>query len=104
MLGKALATLRPAVVVAYAVFGLFLAFVALFAAPGVASAIIRVPDLLAQLLYTPPLAGWSIWVAMVISARAGDVRWHSSSHTGQPALHRGDDAGGRPQPRSTGNG
>jgi ABC-type transport system involved in multi-copper enzyme maturation permease subunit len=45
LLGKALAALVPSIVVAYLVFALFLACVALFAAPSVASALIRVPDL-----------------------------------------------------------
>lgn len=74
LLGKALAALVPSIGVAYLVFGLFLACVELFAAPGVASALIRLPDLLAQLLFTPLLAGWSVWTAMLISTRANDVR------------------------------
>jgi ABC-2 type transport system permease protein len=40
----------------------------------VASALLRPPDLLAQLLFTPLLAGWSIWVGVAISARASDFR------------------------------
>jgi len=32
------------------------------------------PDLLAQLLFTPLVATWSIWVAMAISARSSDFR------------------------------
>lgn len=55
LLGKALAALVPSIGVAYLVFGLFLACVELFAAPSVASSLIRVPDLLAQLLFTPLL-------------------------------------------------
>jgi ABC-type transport system involved in multi-copper enzyme maturation permease subunit len=74
LLGKALAALLPAIAVAYLVYALFLTCVALFAAPGVASALIRLPDLLAQLLYTPLLAGWSIWIAILVSTRANDVR------------------------------
>jgi ABC-type transport system involved in multi-copper enzyme maturation permease subunit len=74
LLGKALAALVPSIVVAYLVFALFLACVGLFAAPSVASALIRVPDLLAQLVFTPLLAGWSIWTAMLISTWASDVR------------------------------
>src|SRR5262249_55666486 len=62
LLGKALATLLPSLAVAYVVYGLFLACVELFAAPAVASALIRLPDLLAQLCFTPLLAGWSIWI------------------------------------------
>ncbi len=34
----------------------------------------RGPELLAQLLFTPLLAGWSIWVGIAISARSSDVR------------------------------
>jgi ABC-type transport system involved in multi-copper enzyme maturation permease subunit len=74
LLGKASATLLPSIVIAYLVYGLFLAAVGLFAHPGVAGAVIRLPDLLAQLVFTPLLAGWSIWIAIVISTRAGDVR------------------------------
>lgn len=74
LLGKALAALVPSIAIAYLVFGLFLASVDLFAAPSVAPAVIRVPDLLAQLVFTPLLAGWSIWAAMLISTRANDVR------------------------------
>jgi hypothetical protein len=40
----------------------------------VASALIRLPDLLAQLFFTPLLAGWSIWVAILISTRSNDIR------------------------------
>jgi ABC-type Na+ efflux pump permease subunit len=74
LLGKALAAFVPSVVVAYAVFGLYVAVVELFAHPGVAAALIRGPDLLAQLIFTPLLATWSIWVGIAISARANDPR------------------------------
>ena len=74
LLGKALAALLPSVVVAYAVFAVFLALVVLFARPGVAPALIRGPDLLAQLLFTPLLAAWSIWVGLGISARVSEIR------------------------------
>jgi ABC-2 type transport system permease protein len=74
LLGKALATFVPSVGVSYFVYGLFLSCVELFAHPGVASALIRLPDLLAQLVFTPLLAGCSIWISIVISTRASDVR------------------------------
>jgi len=74
LLGKALAALIPSIVVAYAVFGLFIACVELLAHPGVAAALIRPPDLLAQLIFTPLLAAWSIWMAVLISTRSSDVR------------------------------
>ena len=74
LLGKALAALAPSVTIAYAVYALFLACVGLLAQPAVASALLRAPDVLAQLLFTPLLAGWSIWVGIAISARASDFR------------------------------
>jgi ABC-2 type transport system permease protein len=74
LLGKALAALVPSAAIAYMVYAFFLACVWLFARPGVASALIRGPDLLAQLLFTPLLATWSIWIGLGFSARASDVR------------------------------
>ena len=74
LLGKALAAFVPSVVVAYVVFGFYIAVVELFAHPGVASALIRAPDLIAQLVFTPLLATWSIWVGIAVSARSGDPR------------------------------
>lgn len=74
LLGKALAALAPSVAIAYAVYALFLASVGLFAQPGIASALLRWPDILAQVLFTPLLAAWSIWLGIGISARSNDVR------------------------------
>lgn len=74
VLGKALAVFVPSVAVAYAVFALFIAIVELFAAPGVASGMVQAPDLVAQLVFTPLLIVWSIWVGMAISARSSDLR------------------------------
>jgi ABC-type transport system involved in multi-copper enzyme maturation permease subunit len=74
LLAEALAALLPSIAVAYAVYALFLACVELFARPGVAPALIRGPDLLAQLLFTPLLAGWSIWIAIAVSTRSNDPR------------------------------
>jgi len=74
LLGKALAALVPSVAIAYAVYALFLACVGLFARPAVASALLRGPDLLAQALFTPLVAGWSIWIGIAISTRANDFR------------------------------
>jgi ABC-type transport system involved in multi-copper enzyme maturation permease subunit len=74
LVGKALAVLVPALGIAYLVFGIFLGIVALFADPGVASAVFKGSRLLVQLLFTPLLAGWSIWVGIAISARSVDVR------------------------------
>jgi ABC-2 type transport system permease protein len=74
LLGKAMAAFVPSVVVAYAVFALFVAIVEFFARSAVASALIQGPDLLAQLLFTPLLASWSIWVGIAISAKSSDPR------------------------------
>jgi ABC-type transport system involved in multi-copper enzyme maturation permease subunit len=74
LLAKALAALLPSVAVAYAVYALFLACVELFARPGVASALVHPTELLAQLAFTPLLAGWTIWIAIAISTRPNDLR------------------------------
>ncbi len=74
LLAKALAALVPTLAVAYALYAFFLACTALFAQPAVASAVLQVPDLLAQLLFTPLLAVWSIWVGIAISTRSSDPR------------------------------
>jgi ABC-type Na+ efflux pump permease subunit len=74
LLGKALAALIPSIVVAYVVYGLFIASVELLAHPGVAPALIRPPDLLAQVIFTPLVAAFSIWIAILISTKSSDVR------------------------------
>jgi ABC-type transport system involved in multi-copper enzyme maturation permease subunit len=74
LLAKALATLVPSLAVALAVYAFFLVSVTLFAQPAVASAVLNGPDILAQLLFTPLLATWSIWVGIAISARSSDLR------------------------------
>ncbi len=74
LLGKALAAFGPSVVIAYAVYAIYLALVVLLAKPGVATALIQGPDLVAQLLFTPLLAIWSIWVGIGVSVRVGDLR------------------------------
>jgi ABC-2 type transport system permease protein len=74
LLGKAFAVLIPSMIIAYAVYGVFLACVALFSSPGVPSALIDGSDVLAQVVFTPLIAMWSIWIACAISARSSDVR------------------------------
>jgi ABC-type Na+ efflux pump permease subunit len=75
ILGKAAAILIPTVGLSYAVFGLFLAAVRLFANSVIASALFHQgPILLALFLFAPLLAGWSIVVGMAISVRASEVR------------------------------
>lgn len=74
LLAKALAALGPSVVIAYAVYAVFLAVVLLFAQPDFATAILRPEEIVAQVLLTPLLAAWAIWVGVAISARSSDVR------------------------------
>ncbi len=74
LLGKALAALLPSIGVAYAVYALFLALVEIFAQAAVASALVHLSDLVAQVLFTPLLAGWTIWISIAISTRSSDPR------------------------------
>ena len=74
LLGKTLAVLVPSIAISYAVFALFAACVELFAQPGVAPALLAGPDVLAQLVFTPLLAGWAICVGITISTRVSEVR------------------------------
>jgi ABC-type transport system involved in multi-copper enzyme maturation permease subunit len=74
LLGKAIAALLPSLAISYAVLGLFLVIVALVAQPGIAQGLVQGPDLVVQLVFTPPLAIWSIWVGLAMSVRSSDVR------------------------------
>jgi ABC-2 type transport system permease protein len=74
LLAKALAAVIPSLAVAYVVYAFVLACVEAFAHPAIASALVRGPAILAQLLFTPLLAGWSIWIGTAISTRSNDVR------------------------------
>lgn len=74
LLGKALASVIPSLAVAYVLYLAFLVLVTVLAQPTVAAALIQGPDLLAQVLFTPLLAVWTIWVGMAVSTRSSDVR------------------------------
>lgn len=74
LLGKAAAAGVPALAIAYAVFASVIVAIEVFAAPAVAAALIQGPDLLAQVVFTPLVAGWSIWVGLAISTRSSDGR------------------------------
>lgn len=74
LVGKALAVLVPALAISYLVFGVFLGVTAIFAQAGVETAVFQRSHLLIQLIFTPLLAGWSIWVGIAISARSVDIR------------------------------
>ena len=73
--GKAAAVMIPTLTLSYAVSGLFLAVVWLFAKPAASSGVFHQgPLLLAVALFTPLLAGWAIVVGMAVSVRVDDVR------------------------------
>jgi ABC-2 type transport system permease protein len=74
LIGKATAIAMPTLAIAYAVYGLFLLAVELFAHSFVASAVFHSNQVLAQPIFIPLLAAWSIWVGIAISTRASDVR------------------------------
>jgi ABC-type transport system involved in multi-copper enzyme maturation permease subunit len=74
LLGKGLAAFVPSLAVSYGVFGVFAAAIGLLAQPSVASTVLRGPEVLALLLFTPLVAAWSIWVGIAISARSSDPR------------------------------
>lgn len=74
LLGKALALAVPAITLSFLVYGLILGSVELFANPAVAAAAVHGPAVLAQFLFTPLLACWSIWLCFAVSSRAKDVR------------------------------
>jgi ABC-type Na+ efflux pump permease subunit len=75
LLGKALGVVAPAVVIAYVLFALVQICARLFASnAAVVPALGQGPHIVAEILFAPLLAGWSIWVGIGISTRASDVR------------------------------
>ena len=74
LLGKALAAYLPTLVISYVMYGIFLACVGLFAHQNVADDVFQAGRILAQILFTPLLAAWSIFAGIAISTRANDVR------------------------------
>ena len=74
IVGKALAAFLPALLVAYVIFGIFLGAVAIFAHPAISSAVFERDHLLVQLLFTPLVAAWAVWVGIAVSTRVSDVR------------------------------
>jgi ABC-type Na+ efflux pump permease subunit len=74
LLGKAVAAFIPSVGVAYGIYFIVLISVRFGAAHVVSNVVWHLPQLLAQLLFTPLLALWAIWVGIGISTRASDVR------------------------------
>ena len=74
ILGKAAAIFMPAVGLSYLVFGVFIAIVALFAKPAVATEMWNAPQLPAEVVFIPLLAAWAIWVGLAVSSRVSDTR------------------------------
>lgn len=75
LIGKALVAAVPAVGIAYILFALAVILAHFFAGnPTVAATLTEGSHILAQLLFAPLLAVWSIGVGTAISARSSDVR------------------------------
>ena len=74
LIGKALAAFIPAVLISYLMYGVFLVLADTVAHENVRSDIFQAPRILAQVLFTPLLAGWAIWAGIAISTRTSDVR------------------------------
>jgi ABC-2 type transport system permease protein len=74
LLGKAVAAFVPSVGIAYAIYLIVAIAVRVGAAHVVSTVVWHAPQMLAQILFTPLLALWSIWVGIGISTRASDVR------------------------------
>jgi ABC-2 type transport system permease protein len=74
LLGKAVAAFVPSVAIAYTIYFIAAVSIRFGAAQVVSSVVWHAPQLLAQILFTPLLAAWAIWVGIGISTRASDVR------------------------------
>jgi ABC-2 type transport system permease protein len=74
LLGKAVAAFVPSVAIAYVIYFIAAISIRFGAAQAVSSVVWHGPQLLAQILFTPLLAAWAIWVGIGISTRASDVR------------------------------
>ncbi len=74
LLAKALAVFIPSVTVAYGIYFVFALVVRFGAAHAVWAAVWHTPQMLAQLVFTPLIAVWAIWVGIAMSVRARDVR------------------------------
>jgi ABC-2 type transport system permease protein len=74
MLGKGLAAVLPAVLVTYVLYVAFVIAVHLWAAHAVFSEVWQIAPILAEVLFAPLLATWSVSVGMAISVRSSDVR------------------------------
>ena len=73
LLGKAFAVFIPGVIISYAVFALYIILVEVLK-PDLAPGLFGADDLIVQIVFTPLLAMFSIWVGIAISTRASDPR------------------------------
>jgi ABC-type Na+ efflux pump permease subunit len=74
LLGKTLAATIPTVAVAYSFFIVLVVAIRFGASSVVSHAVWQPSWFLAELLFAPLLAAWSVWVGTAISARSSDVR------------------------------
>lgn len=74
LLGKAAAAFVPSVAIAYAIYLIAAVSFRIGAAPVVSDVVWHAPQMVAQILFVPLLAAWSIWIGIGISSRASDVR------------------------------
>lgn len=74
VLAKAFAVFIPSVTVAYGIYLAFALAVHFGAAHAVSAAVWHAPQMVAQLVFTPLIATWAIWVGIAMSVRARDVR------------------------------
>jgi ABC-type Na+ efflux pump permease subunit len=74
LLGKAVAIFIPSLGIAYAIDLVVAIIIRIGAAQVVRSVAFHPSQLLAQLLFTPLLALWAIWVGIAFSTRSSDVR------------------------------
>jgi ABC-type Na+ efflux pump permease subunit len=74
LLGKAAAAFVPSVAIAYAIYLVAAVSFRVGAARVVSDVVWHAPQMVAQVLFVPLLAAWSIWVGIGISSRASDVR------------------------------
>jgi hypothetical protein len=93
LLAKALAVLALSVAVSYAVYAGFLACVELFGWPGVAPAIVRAPDIIAQLIFTPLI---TVYIDLDRDRDLNPLERHprraAAQRPREPPLDRRDDA------------
>lgn len=74
LLGKAVAAFMPSVAVAYLIYAIVVVSVRIGAAHVVSQVVWHAPQMVAQILFTPLLAAWAIWVGIAVSSRSRDVR------------------------------